>query len=113
MLRCLVFFFAFHSPIIYFLNIVVQQWTQPCPLNFGSKIGCTWSGSWEVIDLALIFFADVHKKRGIRLALELLIKQENGRAPFPNPYKIYQAGGRQAVARSHPVTQKAIEGCIF
>ena len=55
-------------------------------------------GPWEVIDLALVIFCRCAQKRGIRLALELLIKQENGRAPFSNPYKIYYTQS-QATAR--------------
>ena len=63
---------------------------------FGRKLDALGSlGSYRP---CVGYFLQMCTKKGIRLALELLIKQENGRAPFSNPYKIYYTQS-QATAR--------------
>ena len=64
---------------------------------FGRKLDALGSlGSYRP---CVGYFLQMCTKKGIRLALELLIKQENGRAPFSNPYKIYYYTKSQATAR--------------
>jgi hypothetical protein len=77
---------------------MVQWYTMVAAVHsiFGRKLDALGSlGSYRP---CVGYFLQMCTKKGIRLALELLIKQENGRAPFSNPYKIYYTQS-QATAR--------------
>ena len=77
---------------------MVQWYTMAAAVHsiFGRKLDALGSlGSYRP---CVGYFLQMCTKKGIRLALELLIKQENGRAPFSNPYKIYYTQS-QATAR--------------